>query len=144
MIAGPYRLAYDARRVRTSETHADWTKLHSHNDALRIMTKKLIADLWSAWRQAKARTKPNIALSAVPNAESHYTPETHPSCASAVQKTTVCLNPRIDVSPAPTISPPAMRALLPMNPLPEATQAEQRARQPTLSNEPVPDARLLG
>lgn len=50
--AGPYRVAYDRRRLRTADTHPDWTKLHSHNDALRIMTKELILDLWSEWRRA--------------------------------------------------------------------------------------------
>lgn len=47
--AAPYRAAYDARRERTAETHPDWGKMHSHMDALRIMTKGLIRDLWCAW-----------------------------------------------------------------------------------------------
>ena len=53
-IGGPYRAVYDARRARTAETHPDWSKAHSHNDALRIMTKRLIRDLWVAWREATA------------------------------------------------------------------------------------------
>lgn len=46
---GPYRAIYDKRRAHTAITHADWTKAHSHNDALRIMTKALVSDLWSEW-----------------------------------------------------------------------------------------------
>lgn len=46
---GPYRAAYDARRQATSESFPDWTKAHSHMDALRIMTKRMIRDLWKAW-----------------------------------------------------------------------------------------------
>ena len=53
--AGPYRLVYDQRREATAITHPDWSKAHSHGDAMRIMTKALIADLWSAWRGSKAR-----------------------------------------------------------------------------------------
>lgn len=52
IINGPYRQAYDRRRAHTANTHPDWSKGHSHNDALRIMTKELIRDLWVAWRQA--------------------------------------------------------------------------------------------
>jgi len=47
--AGPYRQAYNARRERTVETHPDWTKKHSHRDAMRVMFKALIADLYAAW-----------------------------------------------------------------------------------------------
>jgi hypothetical protein len=46
---GPYRLVYDRRRARTAETHPDWSKLHSHRDAMRVMFKALIADLYAAW-----------------------------------------------------------------------------------------------
>lgn len=56
--AGPYRLVYDARRARTAETHPDWSKAQSHKDAMRIMTKQLIADLWSEWRRASAAVEP--------------------------------------------------------------------------------------
>ncbi|MDR3488734.1 MAG: hypothetical protein P4M05_28005 [Bradyrhizobium sp.] len=52
MIGGPYRIVYEKRRARTSETHPDWSKLRSNLDALRIMTKALIEDLWKAWRKA--------------------------------------------------------------------------------------------
>lgn len=66
--SGPYRIAYDVRRVRTAETHPDWSKAHSHNDALRIMTKTLIFDLWSEWRRASG-VSPNGAMKRVPAAE---------------------------------------------------------------------------
>lgn len=62
--AGPYRKVYDARRARTAETHPDWSKAQSHKDALRIMTKALIADLWSEWRRARSDEKPSMAVPA--------------------------------------------------------------------------------
>lgn len=68
MITGPYRKIYDDRRARTAETHPDWTKLHSHNDGLRIMTKRLISDLWSEWRRA---TTPMNSRDIVPAAEEY-------------------------------------------------------------------------
>lgn len=51
---GPYRAIYDRRRLATADAHADWTKLHSHMDALRVMTKYLLRDLWQEWRRVKA------------------------------------------------------------------------------------------
>ena len=66
--AGKYRIAYDARRARTAETHADWTKGHSHADGLRIMTKSLILDLWVEWRRAEGLL---LSIPAVPDAEDH-------------------------------------------------------------------------
>lgn len=52
MVSGPYRAIYDARRIRTAQTHPDWSKLHSHNDALRIMAQCAIRDLWVEWRRS--------------------------------------------------------------------------------------------
>lgn len=51
---GPYGEVYVRRREHTKMTHPDWTPAHAHADALRIMTKSLIADLWSAWRRPGA------------------------------------------------------------------------------------------
>jgi hypothetical protein len=47
-----YGEVYTRRRAHTAVTHPDWTKGHSDNDARRVMTKALLADLWSAWRRA--------------------------------------------------------------------------------------------
>lgn len=52
VVSGPYRGIYDRRRAATAVAHEDWTKAHSHMDALRVMTKYMIRDLWVAWRQA--------------------------------------------------------------------------------------------
>jgi hypothetical protein len=51
---GPYRAVYDRRRSLTGETHPDWTKAHSHADALRVMTKIMLRDLWREWNRAMA------------------------------------------------------------------------------------------
>lgn len=48
--SSPYRATYDARRAHTAETHPDWTAGHSHNDALRIVSKAILRDLWRAAR----------------------------------------------------------------------------------------------
>lgn len=63
-VMGPYRQRYDARRARTAETHPDWTKAHSHADALRVMTKKAVSDLWSEWRRADPIVQPDHPLPA--------------------------------------------------------------------------------
>jgi hypothetical protein len=46
----PYRAVYDNRRAHTATTHPDWTAGHSHNDALRIVSKAILKDLWLAAR----------------------------------------------------------------------------------------------
>jgi len=62
VASGPYRAIYDARRAKTAETHADWTKAHSHADALRVTTKYLIRDLWKNWKAGrKGRAEGPIA-----------------------------------------------------------------------------------
>ncbi len=45
-VASPYRKVYDERRARTAETHPEWTAGHSHNDALRIVSKALLKNMW--------------------------------------------------------------------------------------------------
>lgn len=47
---GEYRAVYDARRAHTATTHPDWTPGHSHNDAIRIVSKRILRDLWRAAR----------------------------------------------------------------------------------------------
>jgi hypothetical protein len=44
------REVYDARRAHTAVTHPDWTNGHSHNDALRVVAKTVLRDLWRAAR----------------------------------------------------------------------------------------------
>ena len=58
MVGGPYRAVYDRRRAATAISHPDWTKAHSHADALRVMTKFLLRDLWREWRRGHARRAP--------------------------------------------------------------------------------------
>jgi hypothetical protein len=52
----PYRVAYDHRRAHTAVTHPEWTDGHSHNDALRYASKRILKDLWRAardWHQGQ-------------------------------------------------------------------------------------------
>lgn len=67
---GAYRAAYDHRRAHTQITHPEWwrdkdgnAKLnkdgspasdHGHKDAQRYMEKRLLRDLWRAWRKTNA------------------------------------------------------------------------------------------
>ena len=45
-----YRLIYDQRRAVTETDRPDWTKGHRHNDALHIMGKEILRDLWRSAR----------------------------------------------------------------------------------------------
>lgn len=41
-----YGKVYLDRRAHTAVTHPDWTPAHSHNDALRIISKTILKNLW--------------------------------------------------------------------------------------------------
>jgi hypothetical protein len=45
-----YRKVYERRRAHTATTHPEWTDGHSHNDALRVVSKEILKDLWRAAR----------------------------------------------------------------------------------------------
>jgi hypothetical protein len=44
----PYGAIYAARRAHTAVTHPDWSDGHADRDALRVMTKAYLLDLWCA------------------------------------------------------------------------------------------------
>jgi hypothetical protein len=69
-----YRDIYDLRRANRAVNRPEWSKGHSHFDAMRVMTKMLLSDLWSEWRRA-AIIVPEGAMHAVPSAEIHAAAE---------------------------------------------------------------------
>ena len=54
---GVYGSIYAKRRAHTAKTHPDWTKMHSHMDALRIMMKRFIVDLWKEWHRTAGQPR---------------------------------------------------------------------------------------
>ena len=46
----PYKALYDNARVKYDRTHPEWTLLHKHRAALRIMIKVFLTHLWKRWR----------------------------------------------------------------------------------------------
>ena len=48
---GPYGQVFADRRRLTAVTHPEWSKQHSKRDALRIMMKAYLKDLWVAWQK---------------------------------------------------------------------------------------------
>lgn len=51
---GPYGEVYVRRREHLVTAHPDWTPKHCQMDAMRIMTKILLRDLWQVWNGRKA------------------------------------------------------------------------------------------
>lgn len=49
---GPYGEVYVRRREHTAVTHPDWSDGHARLDALRVMMKRFLRDLWREWRRA--------------------------------------------------------------------------------------------
>jgi hypothetical protein len=52
---GRYGEVYYKRRAKTGVAHPDWTKAHSHRDALRITMKEFLKDLFNEWRNASGQ-----------------------------------------------------------------------------------------
>lgn len=50
---------YLSRRMRTDETHPEWTDAHRHNDAMRVMGKRFIRDLWCEAKRIHEQDHPN-------------------------------------------------------------------------------------
>ena len=50
---GIYGEVYAKRRAHTEITHPDWSKQHSHMDALRVMMKEVLKDLYLEWNPEK-------------------------------------------------------------------------------------------
>ena len=81
---GIYGEVYARRRAHTSETHPDWSKQHSHMDALRVMMKEVLKDLYLEWNPEKkspasVETRPTKPLPGSPTRngrhsgdEAHY------------------------------------------------------------------------
>lgn len=42
----PYRKVYDDRRAATDISHPEWTPGHSHADALRVLSKVILKNMW--------------------------------------------------------------------------------------------------
>jgi hypothetical protein len=88
---GPYRAIYDRRREATAIAHDDWTPMHSHMDALRVMTKYLLRDLWREWRRAY-RPMAETPLNILPAADNSDAPRGAGQAKHAVPlKTTMML-----------------------------------------------------
>ncbi len=56
--AGPYRVVYDNYKARKTEELPEESKGHIHNMALRYMEKRLLKNLWQAWRAASSGVGP--------------------------------------------------------------------------------------
>ena len=52
-----YAQLYIDRRKHTAVTHPEWTPLHSQNDALRIVSKRILRNLWRAARDIHMNDK---------------------------------------------------------------------------------------
>jgi hypothetical protein len=66
---GRYGEVYVARRQATAIAHPDWKPAHARMDALRIMTKALVSDLWSEWRRSDSSVHPDQKLGAAKDLE---------------------------------------------------------------------------
>jgi hypothetical protein len=55
---GRYGEVYAERRARTAVTHPDWSDGHADKDAIRVMMKTFLKDLWIAWHAATRPERP--------------------------------------------------------------------------------------
>jgi len=73
---GPLYQLYTSRKAKTLASSRGWTKKHAHNDAKRIIEKRLLRDLWRAWRDAMNGVISNDAMHPS-NPKTTFTKETH-------------------------------------------------------------------
>ena len=57
---GPYRVLYDQAKERYL-ARPGWTRMHAHRAAARYAEKRLIRNLWRAWRDALGTAEPKAA-----------------------------------------------------------------------------------
>ena len=62
--SGDYKKLYDERKAYEHERDPEMSKGHAHNRAVRYMRKRLLRDLWRAWRRATDRVSTVDALPA--------------------------------------------------------------------------------
>jgi hypothetical protein len=62
---GPYGEIYAQRRAATAISHPDWSDGHSHSDAMRIMMKEVIIEVYSRWHK-ECPYDPSIDRSLLP------------------------------------------------------------------------------
>lgn len=55
---GPYREAYDRKKLDYEMTHPEWTPLHRHQAAMRYAVKELLKDLWREWHHTDTSSRP--------------------------------------------------------------------------------------
>lgn len=58
--SSPYKVIFDKRRIKTAITHPEWTKMHSYNDAKRVMMKRFLAELYDNWYKSLGMTPPAL------------------------------------------------------------------------------------
>jgi hypothetical protein len=75
---GHYGEVYGARRKFTAEHRSYWTPEHQKRDALRVMMKALLCDLWVAWHAAEGIKCPTSKF-----APDHVLPETQEGCVGS-------------------------------------------------------------
>jgi hypothetical protein len=63
---GPYRTLYLERKAYEHARDPEMTKMHAHRRAQRYMEKRLLRDLWQAWREAKDLVIPSRTLPPAP------------------------------------------------------------------------------
>jgi hypothetical protein len=66
---GPYREVYDQRKAYETERAPEMSKIHAHRRAMRYVEKRLLRDLWRAWRQAIVAAIPSISPPAAEHRE---------------------------------------------------------------------------
>lgn len=86
---GPYKELYDARKVYEAERVE--TKAHAHNRAKRYVEKRVLRDLWRAWRSGEAdrlavpdeALPPHQDTGLAPEAGGQSLRDTHPAGAAS-------------------------------------------------------------
>ena len=142
---GHYGEIYAARRARTKITHPDWSDGHADKDAIRIMMKQFLCDLWVAWtdiskpkQQADPTLKPRSVVPAERPANAQVKPiGALPGAPISKKRANDGLKP----NPTVPASRPAKAVLKSTPPVPGAPIQKRRAKKAVKSTQNLPAAR---
>ena len=71
----PYKALYDSARIKYDRTRPEWTLLHKHRAALRIMIKVFLTHLWKRWRTLEGLPTPDLYVESHLGHTTIYQPE---------------------------------------------------------------------
>jgi hypothetical protein len=111
---GEYRTLYLARKEYEVARDPEMKPIHAHRRAQRVMEKRLLRNLWTAWRQTIDGLKPGGQMSAAPHSDQQASLEPSPTNRMpAERRANSCSSPNTGMPDASNPNQQAQTAVQP-------------------------------